>query len=378
MRDRMFLRVVSRSLRRRWRAVLVAVIAVTIGAALGAAAAGVAWGLEEKTSLSLRAYGANLLVLPRSGVGTGATIDENDLAALERGDVRGALVGYAPFLFAVTEVETRPVALAGTWFDALRTVSPWWRVEGAWIRERDDRARVLIGVRVAAALGLGPGDQLTLRYRGASRTYRVAGVVTTGGPEDGQVFLTLSAAQELAGQQGRVSLVQVSARPAGRGLEALAAELQASLPDARVKTVRQVALAEQAVASRVGLLLGSIGLAVLLAAGLGVMATMSTAVLERRREIGLMKALGATGRRIGGLLLAEAVAIGVVGGVVGYAAGLVLLQAVGRAAFGSAVVAPAWVGPATVAAAVAVSVLASLLPVRRAAAMRPALVLAGG
>ncbi len=354
-----------------------AIIAVTMGAALVSAALSVASGMGEKVGRSLRAYGANLLIVPRSAAGMESTLDQTGLSILEQSELAAALTGYAPFLFAVAETGGQPVAIVGTWFDAVRTVSPWWQVDGAWIEKRDDRQRALIGVRAAEKLGLKAGNEVVLRYGDLERRFQVAGVVTTGGPEDGQVFVTLAAAQELAGQVGRVNLVQVSVLGAQRPLEAVATEIEAALPDAQVKSVRQVALAERALVDRVELLLGLISLVVLAAAALGVMATMTTAVLERRREIGLMKALGAAERRIAGLFLAEAAAIGLASGVLGYGLGFALAQAIGQSVFASAIALQAWVVPATVGTAMAVTLLASLLPVRRAVAVQPAVVLRG-
>lgn len=372
---RMFGRILAGSIRHRWRHVVVATVAVTLGAGMVSAAAIVASSVSEKMGRSLRAYGPNLLVVPRAGVGTGATLDQTDLAALERARSAGDLAGFAPFLYVVARVDGRPVAVAGTWFEATRKLSPWWQVDGAWVDDRRDTGRALIGVRLAEDLGLKVGGSLMLRYGDLARRLEISGVVTTGGPEDGQVLVTLAAAQALTGQAGRVSLVQASALPAR--LQAAADEIQAALPDAEAKTVRQVALAEAAVGARVELLLGLVGLLVLATASLGVTATQTTSVLERSREVGLMKALGAMERRIVKLFLAEGALIGLAGGVLGYGLGLAFATAVGRTVFATALTLRPWVVPVTVGTATAVTLLASLPPIHRAASAQPAEVLRG-
>ncbi len=372
---RMVARLLAGSIRHRWRHIAVATVAVTLGAGMISAAAIVASSVREKMDRSLRAYGPNLLIVPRSGVGTGATLDQTDVAALERAHSAGDLAGYAPFLYVVARVDGRPVAVAGTWFDAVRKLSPWWQVDGAWVDDRRDTGRALIGVRVAEDLGLQVGDSLVLRYGDLKRSLEVAGVVTTGGPEDGQVLVTLATAQALAGQAGRVSLVQASALPAR--LRTAAGGIQAALPDAEVKTVRQVALAEATVGARVELLLGLVGLLVLATASLGVTATQTTSVLERSREVGLMKALGAMERRIAKLFLAEGALIGLAGGVLGYGLGLAFAEAIGRTVFAETLTPRPWVIPMTIGTATAVTLLASLPPIHRAARAQPAEVLRG-
>jgi putative ABC transport system permease protein len=118
-------------------------------------------------------------------------------------------------------------------------------------------------------------------------------------------------------------------------------------------------------------------LVALFASALGVMTTMTSSVIERRKEIGLMKAVGAERRKIVALFLSEAAIIGALGGAAGFVAGLVLAQVIGISVFATPIGLHALVLPAVMGLAVAVALLASLLPVRRAMGVEPAVVLRG-
>lgn len=124
-------------------------------------------------------------------------------------------------------------------------------------------------------------------------------------------------------------------------------------------------------------MLGGIGLVV---AVFGIANTMSMNVLERTREIGIMKAVGATNGTVLGLFLAEAGMIGLVGGAIGLAGGWVGGRVLSALAHLSTEVPeeavlfriPWWLALGALALSVVVSVGAGLLPARRAARMRPA------
>ncbi|MBI4788908.1 MAG: ABC transporter permease [Chloroflexi bacterium] len=373
----MFLHILAKSLRHRWSRILVAVLAVTMGASLAAAALSVSVGMEEKVGRTLRAYGANLVLVPKSaalGV-SDATLVESDLT-VHVNHLGSSVLGHAPFLYAVVESEGQPVALAGTWFDAATRINPWWKIEGN-APANDDRASALVGANVADKWRVKIGDDLAVRYRDSQTNFRVTGILNTGGAEDDQIFVSLAAAQALTNRAGQVSLAQISALTTQTPLEETARAVEQMLPAAQAKTVQQIAQGEVALIRRVQALLALIAAIVLVAAAVSVGATMTTVMLERKREIGLMKAIGAEARRIGALFLAEAGALGIVGGLAGYALGFAFAQIIAQSVFATAVELNGWVAVAALVIAVTVAVIGSVLPVRRALAVEAAVVLRG-
>jgi putative ABC transport system permease protein len=115
--------------------------------------------------------------------------------------------------------------------------------------------------------------------------------------------------------------------------------------------------------------------AALVAAGLAVASMMLATVLERRAEIGLFKALGATDARVAAVFLLEACAIGLLGGAAGYFFGSLLAWRLALAVFGSAVGIHWVILPVCLAVALFVTLAGSALPLGRALKISPSLAL---
>ena len=137
----------------------------------------------------------------------------------------------------------------------------------------------------------------------------------------------------------------------------------------------------------VEIVLGAVGLIALAVAGLGVASALFATVRERRREIGVLKAVGARDRDIRRMVVLEAAALGLVGGVIGALAGWGAAAAVARVVDdylrgeglpGLALDAPAGLLAASTAGATVLAAAAGWLPARRAARLAPREAVAGG
>ncbi|MBI2907897.1 MAG: ABC transporter permease [Chloroflexi bacterium] len=376
-------RILKKALLNRRASLAVGCSAVFFGAALVSALASLYLGLSPQAEKELRAYGANLLVLPEAAsveVGLGALgfgaasqtayLSQGAVPAIEQSK---EVVAYAPYLHGTLDSGGVRVALAGTKFEEALAVSPWWQVTG---QMPANSAEVLLGSNAARRLGLGPADSLTVT-RPQPRSWRVAGIVETGGPEDEQVLVRLDAAQDLLGKSGLVDTVQVSALGDRTELENLRQRIESTIPGARVQIVGQVAEAQAAVMDKVQMLMGLVAALVLVVSGMAVASTMTTTVVERSKEIGLMRAIGAPAGRIALVFLAEAAIIGLIGGTLGYAGGLLIAGAVAASVFGATLAFQALALPVTLGIALTMTLLASALPVRRALALDPAITLRG-
>ena len=116
---------------------------------------------------------------------------------------------------------------------------------------------------------------------------------------------------------------------------------------------------------------------ILVAAALAVSAAMATALMERRREIGLMKALGASSGSVAGVFHTEAALLALLGGSVGFVLGGLMARQVGQAIFGVAITVHAALLPIVLLAAGAIVLAGSALAIRRAAQVDPVLALRG-
>jgi putative ABC transport system permease protein len=411
----MFLRILAKSISKRKGKIAIAVIAVMMGASVTTALLTVSLDVNEKMNYEFRKFGANLILLPQSdtisvGIGQfgfGAVteqkyINQSDLYKIKTIYWAKNVLGYAPFLYqAVTlenENETSVAILTGTWFEkdtiledgtvfrtGVKKINTWWEVQGDWVADGSNSHDAMIGVNVAERLGLGLGEVVKAGYserpedvgNATSIDLNVVGIVSTGASEDDQVFVGLDVVQNLTGRTGKVHTVQVSALCTECPVEEFAREIEEKIPYVDAKTVKQLANAEMSILSKIENMMLLVSSVALSASALGVATTMTGSVVEKRKEIGLMKAMGAENGRIASLFLAEAGIMGIVGGTLGYTVGLVLAYFIGLSVFDAQVMPSLLVFPVALGIGVGVALLASLLPVRRATKVEPAVVLRG-
>jgi len=374
----MFWRVLWRLLRASSGRLALALVAVTSGAAVCAALLNLNLDATDKLTSEFRSLGANIVISPEPS----ANAETMDTSLLQNISALRApeLIAAAPYLYISAQAGEReagvPVIVAGTWFDEVARMNSWWKVDGQWISDRGERTRCMVGQQVARQLGLAPGKPLLLRYGSREAPLQVSGVVTSGDSEDNQVFVSLAVAQELSGLAGRASLVQLSVRGTSRVFEDMIQRLSLAFPELSVQPVRQIAAAEGRLLERIrGLLFGTVFL-ILVLTSLGVLATTAGLALERRRDVGLMKALGGSVREVMHFFLAEAIAIGLAGGVLGAAVGMLLADWIGRRVFSTAVEPRLVVFPVTLALMV-LATLAGALPLRLLGRVRPSEIFRG-
>jgi len=346
------MRLVAKSLRVRKERFLISVIAIMLGAAMVTSLLTVSLDIRERMGKELRGYGANLIVLP----GEGEYISRFNAS-------HSSIIGSAPFLYFRTGIDAKKIEFAGADLEAARKMNPWWHIEG--VLPGQDEA--LPGINAAKKLGLKTGDTLGT----GETTLKVSGILDAGTSDDNRVFITMQTAEEISGKSG-ASLVQVSVLgdidEATRYLED---------KNYKVKKVRQVAESEKSLLDKTQLLMALVAFFVLSAAYLGLLSTMITGVLERSREIGLMKALGCGDKRLAAIFLAEAGVTGTAGGVIGYFIGLSLSQLIGMEIFGMQVSVKPELLVLTVLISVFIAAFASLLPIRHAISIDPVVILRG-
>lgn len=386
----MFGRIVWKMLRGGKGRIFVALLAVTSGAAVISALLNVQFDMQRKLTEEFRTLGANIVVVPASGsqpsgldessASTTATVpvllNETAIGSALEANRSPDVVASAPFLFAIAHVEQTPVVLAGTWLNELPRLNPTWKLDGQWIDSRIDESVCLVGRTVARQFQLSPGSNLTLTYVGSIAHLQVTGIVDSGAAEDDQVFVNLPVVQNLIGTTNVVGLWQLSVSGTSASIGAYATRLAAALPAASVRPIRAVTEAEGNLLHRTRLLIASMVALILVLTALCVLATMAALAMERREDVGLMKALGGSIARIVSLFLAEVSVLGAVGGLIGCVIGIVLAQWMGERVFDTSIT-PRWeIFPLTIAMMVVVA-LAGALPLRLLGKVKPAVILRG-
>lgn len=370
----MYFKMIWHALLRRRSRMLIALLAVAIGATVVSGLVTIYYDVPRQMGREFRSYGANLLLLPAGDqqVLTEAEIDKaTNLVPAEK------LIGIAPYLYDRIKVNEQPLLVAGTRFQAVKKVSPYWQIRGAWPEEKSEE--IVLGSEVAERLQVEPGQMVTLSAAGneAEKKVKVAGIVRTGGSEENFVFLDLSLLQEMLHKEGRISVAQTSVTANEVELNTLTQAIGEQVPSVLPRLVKQVTQSEQTVLGKLQALVYLVTIVVLLLTLICVATTMMAVVTERRKEIGLKKALGAENRSIILEFLGEGLALGALGGLMGTVLGFFFAQAVSVNVFGRGISFQPLIALLALVVSITVTGLACLVPVKIATDVEPAIVLRG-
>lgn len=357
-------------------------------------------------------------------------LDEKELPNVKDIFWRNNIVGFAPLLIAEVHAKNlstntqKNISILGTFFDhqiaipdeddyhtGQRIISPYWKVTGEWVDDSTDQfpefTPVLIGEQLAKTNQWKIGDQLELSYQEGNFSQQlkveIKGLLSSGGNEDQQLILPLSKAQTLLGLVGKIQAIKVSAltvpenelsRKARDNADALAAEeydrwyctayvssishqLEEAISGAIVRPIWQVAASEGVIIEKIQLLLAVVTVAALIAAAMGIASLMTTTIIERSKEIGLMKALGAYQWQIVLLFYCEAMISALIGGALGCIAGWGLAKFIGITLFGSPLSFTWIVVPCVLVLSTLIALIGTWFPAHRIAQLYPVEVLYG-
>ena len=368
----MFLRMLMRAALVQPGRAASALMAVVVAATVATAMLTLYADVQAKLRKEFRNYGANIVVVAPAG----HTLAADTLAKVDRLlDARSVAV---PFAYAVARTsEGAPIVVAGTDFARAKRLNTFWSVSGAWpSRPTNDpvqQASALIGLNAVKAVG--NAQNFTLSFNNREQPFMAAGTLKTGAAEDSRVYMDQAQFEQWTGAEP--SSIEIGAAGSTAEIDSTLKALAAALPGAEVRPVRQIVEGEARVLGKTrAALLAAIAI-IIATALLCVLATLTTWVLDRRRDFAIMKALGASQRLINGFFAAEAAALGVIGAIVGFALGIGVATWIGRVNFHAAV-SPRWsVFPAVLAGSVTVALLSAALPMTMLRRVQPATILRG-
>lgn len=349
----MFLRMLKRSFLKSGRTKLLAILTIALGASLASAVLSTSLDIGDKVNKELKGYGANLMVLPQ--VDTlpvqipGMALDppaeqryipEDQLSQIKMIFWRNNILDFVPYLSAGAAWQGQDIEVIGTWFNkdlviptgetvttGVENLKSWWEVTGDWPAD-EQKGETLVAEPLAVKAGIKPGDTMKVQLNYGGEEFRtvvlkVSGIVDTGG-EEGDLILSLDWLQTQVSRENQVEKVEISAlttpenelaRKAERDLESLSGEeferwyctayvesiayqVEEAIPGVSAKQIRQVAQSEGKVLGKIQILMALLTVVALVSSVLGISNLMSASVLERSKEIGLMKALGASGLQV--------------------------------------------------------------------------------
>ena len=407
-------------------------LTIALGASLATAMLSVMIDVEDKINQELKVYGANIKVVPKDtsviselyDVGdeniSGAYLDEDQLGRIKTIFWAFNIVDYAPFINTEAVLpDGRTVNVTGTWFNhhmdlptgeeldaGIASLRSWWDItEGEWLDEQgsDDPYRTMVGTGIAETEGIHAGDVIKVQGSGGSADLTVAGIFDAGGEEDDILYVPVDVAQEIGGLEGKIDSIEVSAlttpdnelaEKAARDPSSLSVaqyetwyctayvssicyQIEEVITDSVASAVRQVADSEGQILEKTKLLMILITILSLIGAALGICNLVTASVMERSQEIGLMKAIGAHNAAITGLILSEIMCTAIIGGVIGFFAGMGFAQIIGRSVFASSITMRPMVIPVVTVLVVLVTLIGSIPAVRLLLGLKPTEVLHG-
>ena len=325
------------NLRRRKGKVFFLVLGLTIGITTVVTLISITRMMNEDISNKLDEFGANIVILPRSddlslsygGMNVGGvafdtqTLKDSDVPKIRQIEVRENISTVSPKLLGVIEVEGRNVLLMGVRFSEEVRLKKWWKIHGAVPKSQDE---VLLGNEVAVKLFKNTNDMLTI----SGKKVKITAVLDeTGSQDDYVIFGDLTFVQSLIKKPGALSLIEVSAFCNTCPIEEIVRQISNELPHAKVTAIKQTLQTKMEALDHFKKFSIGISIIVLLIGGLIVFTNMMASVNERKREIGIFRAIGFRKSHVIRIIFLEALIIGLISGIMGYLLGVGGSQLIG-------------------------------------------------
>ncbi|WP_019552357.1 ABC transporter permease [Propionispira raffinosivorans] len=431
----MFWQMVKGAMLRQSRKMLMVALTVALGVSLTTAMLNVMLDVGDKVNQELKAYGANISVTPKNSsvlkdvYGLDSTVahkeylQESDVGKLKTIFWTNNIVAFAPSLEMKLnlvkdhDLMEEPITVIGSWFDytlslptgdtmqtGLKYLKSWWTIDGEWVQDTDLNS-IMLGKRLADRMGINSGDTITYTLpSGAGHAHlTVVGIFNGGGQEDNEAFVPLAFIRKMASLSDKIDKIEVSAittpendlaRKAAANpknlsmkewetwyctsyVSSIAFQIEEVVQNSIAKPVRQVAESEGKILQKTQMLMLLITALSLLSSALGISNLVSANIMERSKELGLLKALGASNQAVVFLILTEIFITGFIGGIGGYFLGLGFAKIIGQTVFGSAIAINFMVIPWVIILMVLVILIGSLPAIRMLLSLRPAAVLHG-
>ena len=395
---RMFIRMIVASLIRRRSRMIVALLAIMVGATILSGLGLIYFDVPRQMSSQFRSYGANVIFTPDGEEGISDPALAKGLSYIPDAELEGS----TPYRYENTQIHNIPVTLAGTDFDSVMKTSPYWHIEGE-LPEHDGEA--LFGAKMAESLGLKLGSKVSAInsfeitegmstenipsyeiytdpetgevYCDHELELVVSGILETGGSEEEYIYTTFGDLEYLSLEERGYDIVEVSVASTKDNLSAYVEKINKNIDGLSAKLVKRVTASESSVLTKLQSLVLIVTVVVLVLTMICVATTMGAVITERRREIGLRKALGAYNSDIVTQFMSEGLLLGAVGGIIGSLLGYLFAQYVSISVFSSAITFRPILLPITILASLLVTGVACLVPIRNAVDVDPALVLKG-
>lgn len=315
-----------------WRLGLL-IVGLTVAVATVVALYTVSALMNKDFQNKLDEYGANMVIVPKTdnlslsyegvtlgGVDVGEeTLTEADVAKLKTIKSADRLAAIAPKLIGAAKVRGREAIVAGVDFESELRIKRWWRLR-AGRHPKTSSNEILAGSNVARGLGLSVGELLDVN----GTKFRVVGILKrVGSEEDEPLYADLKKVQRLLGRLGELSMIEVAAWCYDCPIEQIVGQTSEKLPHAKASAVVQAAKTRNDLVDQFTVFSIILSTVMTIVGGLIIFTNMLSAVRERRREIGIFRAVGFRRLNILEIIFFETALVALSAGVAGYFLGLV-------------------------------------------------------
>lgn len=386
----MFFRLIKGTFFRQWKKMFMIALTIALGTSIATAMINVMLDVSDKINEELKAYGANITVVSKNAAVLSNLYESDDESESENmylpEDTCGELLTifwannireFNPSIDGNVKYNGNDVKLVGSWFNhhyeyvkkaslyqrdtGITNLRSWWNVTGSWIDEikSTETDVCMVGINFSKKYNIKVGDNIEI----SNKKLNVLGIYESGDKEDEYIYTTLDNAQTILNKENLVKSIAVSAitspddelseRAAKNPnllsmadydlwyctayVSSICYQIQEAVPQASATVIRQVADSEGNILNKTQLLMTLITVLSLIGAALGISNLVTSSVMERSSELGLLKAIGAKNSSITILVLTEVLITAILGEVIGYFMGFGFAQIIGQTVFASSI-----------------------------------------
>lgn len=337
-------------------------------------------GIGNEVGKQLRSYGSNIIILPKGSnlaieVGNQiyeplknkAYLEESQLHKIKEIFWRNNITAFAPFLDGKVKMNGKEVLIVGTYFDksikiadeegfstGIQSLYPLLQVSGEWLKD-DSLEEVMIGDEFASKNSLKIGDELDLN----GRKVKIIGILHHAGKNAHKIIASLHLVQNLLDKKGLFSMAEVSAltipeddlsqkaRRDNSSLSSLeydtwycsayvgsiALQIEEDFKGASAKAQTAISDAQSLIINKIQSLMVGTAIICLIVASIAIASLMSSEIHRRKKQIGLLKVLGANTFQIYVIFASENLLVALVAALFGFGFGVGLSQIIALSIF---------------------------------------------
>ena len=337
-------------------------------------------GIGNEVGKQLRSYGSNIVVLPKGSnlsieVGNKtyeplknkSYLEEKYLHTIKEIFWRNNITAFAPFLDGKAKMNDKEIFIVGTYFDkaleiadeedfhtGIKSLYSLLSIQGEWAKD-DSLDEVMIGDEFASNNALKVGENITVN----NKTVKITGILSNAGKNSNKIIMSLALAQEFLGKKGLFSMAEVSAftipendlsQKARRDTSSLnqlefdkwycsayassiAYQIEEDFKGSSAKAQTAITDAESLIINKIQSLMAGTALICLIVASIAIASLMSSEIYMRKKQIGLLKVLGANTFQIYVIFVGENLLVAFIATVFGFIFGIILSQIIALSIF---------------------------------------------